>query len=277
MTTGVRHLKMAELSSSSGLPASTIRHYLRLGLLPEPLRTAPTMAYYGPEHRERLMHIRRRLEAGATLQEVRRELAGQTSPPARAEDDQPVHSSQRARLIEAGSAVFLRAGFEAASIEDVVARAGVGKGAFYRHFTGKRDLLAACIASELDWYDVATSGGEPSLERLMSHPDLFEHRRLRALISLFALLRQAEASGGTTDHDEALQEARARLRAPLEADLRAAQETAGAFAGDERLQAEMLLAAAEYALVYAARSGSGQISDLIRRGWKIVLAGHIRA
>ncbi|MBF6301488.1 TetR family transcriptional regulator [Nocardia amamiensis] len=276
MATGVRHLKMAELSSSSGIPASTIRHYLRLGLLPEPLRTAPTMAYYGPEHRERLIHIRRRLEAGATLQEVRRELVGQASPPARPENDQPVHSSQRARLIEAGSAVFLHAGFEAASVEDVVARAGVGKGAFYRHFDGKRDLLAACIASELDWYDVATSGGEPSLERLMSYSELFEHRRLRALISLFALLRQAEASG-TTDHGEALPQARARLRAPLEADLRAARERPDAFAGDERLQAEMLLAVAEYTLAYAVKSGSGQVADLVRHGWKIVLAGHIHA
>ena len=145
MTTGVRHLKMAELSSRSGIAASTIRHYLRLGLLPEPLRTGTTMAYYGPEHLERLTYIRRRLQAGVTLREVAQELAGQALPSAAAEDGQPVHSSQRARLIRAGSAVFLRSGFEAASVEDVVKRAGVGKAAFYRHFAGKRDLLAACI------------------------------------------------------------------------------------------------------------------------------------
>ena len=38
MVTEVRHLKMAELSARSGVPATTIRHYLRLGLLGEPLR-----------------------------------------------------------------------------------------------------------------------------------------------------------------------------------------------------------------------------------------------
>lgn len=276
MATGVRHLKMAELSSASGVPASTIRHYLRLGLLPEPLRTAPTMAYYGPEHRERLMLIKRRLEAGATLRQVREELAHQPSSSAGVDDVQPVRSSQRARLVNAGSAVFLRSGFEAASVEDVVGRAGVGKAAFYRHFTGKWDLLAACLTNELDWYEAATSGSEPSLDRLMAHPDLFEHRRLRALISLFALLRQADASR-TTDRDGALQEARARLRAPLEADLRAAQEAGDALAGDERLHAEMLLSAAEYTLVYAAKSGSRDVPDLVRRGWKIVLTGHVRA
>jgi AcrR family transcriptional regulator len=276
MTNGVRHLKMAELSSRSGIAASTIRHYLRLGLLPEPLRTAPTMAYYGPEHLERLTYIRARLQAGATLREVGQQLAGQASSPAAGEDGQLLRSSQRACLITAGSAVFLRSGFEAASVEDVVKRAGVGKAAFYRHFAGKRDLLAACINGELDWYEAATSRNHPSLERLMRHPDLIEHRRLRALISLFALLRQADASRAI-GHDEALEQARARLRAPLEADLRAAQEAGSAPAGDERLQAEMLLSAAEYTMAYAAKSGSRDVADLVRRGWKIALAGHAHA
>lgn len=276
MTTGVWHLKMAELSSRSGIAASTIRHYLRLGLLPAPLRTATTMAYYGPEHLERLTYIRRRLQAGATLREVGQELAGQASSPAAAADGQLVHSSQRARLIKAGSAVFLRSGFEAASVEDVVGRAAVGKTAFYRHFTGKRDLLAACVNSELDWYEATTSRNDPSPEQLMRHADLFEHRRGRALISLFALLRQANASA-TVGHDEALEQARARLRAPLEAHLQAAQEAGNALAGGERLRAEMLLSVAEYALAYAAKSGSRNAADLVRRGWKIVLTGHAHA
>ena len=276
MTTGVRHLKMAELSSRSGIAASTIRHYLRLGLLPEPLRTARTMAYYGPEHLERLAYIRRRLQAGATLRQVEQELASRPSSPAAAADGQLVHSSQRARLITAASAVFLRSGFEAASVEEVVRRAGVGKAAFYRHFAGKRELLAACIDRELDWYQAATSRNHPSLERLMRHPDLFEHRRLRVLISLFVLLRQADASRAI-DHDEPLEEARARLRAPLEADLRAAQQAGDAAAGDERLQAEMLLSAAEYTMAYAAKSGARNVADLVRHGWKIVLTGHAHA
>jgi len=276
MTAGVRHLKMAELSARSGIAASTIRHYLRLGLLPEPLRTAPTMAYYGPEHLERLLHIRRRLQAGAALREVGQELAGYASSSAAARDGQLVHSSQRARLIKAGSAVFLRSGFEAASVEDVVKRAGVGKAAFYRHFGGKQDLLAACVNSGLDWYEAATSREDPSPERLMDHPDLFEQRRLRGLISLFALLRQADASRAI-GHDETLEQARARLRGPLEADLRAAQEAGDAFAVDERLQAEMLLSVAEYILAYAARSGAREVADLIRLGWKIALRSHAHA
>ena len=272
MTASVRHLKMAELSSRSGVPASTIRHYLRLGLLPEPLRTSTTMAYYGPEHLERLTYVRGRLQAGATLREVGQELADRASSSAAPADGQLVCSSQRARLIKAGSAVFLRSGFETASVEDVVKEASVGKAAFYQHFAGKRDLLAACIDSELDWYEAATSSGRPSLARLMRHPDLFEHRRLRALISQFALVRQADASHAT-GRGEPLEQARARLRAPLEADLRAAREVGDAPAGDERLQAEMLLSVAEYTMAYAANSGSRIVAGLVRCAWKIVLTG----
>jgi hypothetical protein len=78
-------------------------------------------------------------------------------------------------------------------------------------------------------------------------------------------------------HDEPLEEARARLRAPLEADLRAAQQAGDVLAGDERLQAEMLLSAAEYTMAYAAKSGSRNIADLVRHSWKIVLTGHAHA
>ena len=40
-------VKMSELSRRSGVPAPTIKHYIREGLLPEPaVRTSPNMAYY---------------------------------------------------------------------------------------------------------------------------------------------------------------------------------------------------------------------------------------
>ncbi|MGI8802753.1 MAG: MerR family transcriptional regulator [Solirubrobacteraceae bacterium] len=52
-------LKMSELVERSGVSAATIKHYLREGLLPEPVRTSRNMAYYGPEFVERLTLIKR--------------------------------------------------------------------------------------------------------------------------------------------------------------------------------------------------------------------------
>jgi DNA-binding transcriptional MerR regulator len=52
-------LKMSELSEQSGVSAGTIKHYLREGLLPEPVRTSRNMAYYPPEFVERIRLIKR--------------------------------------------------------------------------------------------------------------------------------------------------------------------------------------------------------------------------
>ncbi len=51
-------LKMSQLSKASGLPRSTILHYVNEGLLPEPVRTSPNMAYYDPSCVDRLRLIR---------------------------------------------------------------------------------------------------------------------------------------------------------------------------------------------------------------------------
>jgi DNA-binding transcriptional MerR regulator len=52
-------LKMSELAERSGVSAGTIKHYLREGLLPQPVRTSRNMAYYPPEFVERIRLIKR--------------------------------------------------------------------------------------------------------------------------------------------------------------------------------------------------------------------------
>ncbi|HET9677432.1 MAG TPA: MerR family transcriptional regulator [Solirubrobacterales bacterium] len=52
-------LRMRELAAASGVPAPTIKHYLREGLLPEPVKTSRNMAYYPPEFVERIRLIKR--------------------------------------------------------------------------------------------------------------------------------------------------------------------------------------------------------------------------
>jgi DNA-binding transcriptional MerR regulator len=51
-------LKMSELAEASGVSAGTIKHYLREGLLPEPVKTSRNMAYYSPEFVERIKLIK---------------------------------------------------------------------------------------------------------------------------------------------------------------------------------------------------------------------------
>ena len=51
-------LKMRELAEASGVSAGTIKHYLREGLLPDPVKTSRNMAYYPPEFVDRIRLIK---------------------------------------------------------------------------------------------------------------------------------------------------------------------------------------------------------------------------
>jgi DNA-binding transcriptional MerR regulator len=51
-------LRMGELAKASGVSAATIKHYLREGLLPEPVKTSRNMAYYPAEFVDRIRTIK---------------------------------------------------------------------------------------------------------------------------------------------------------------------------------------------------------------------------
>jgi DNA-binding transcriptional MerR regulator len=51
-------LKMRELAARSGVSAGTIKHYLREGLLPEPVKTSRNMAYYPADFVDRIKLIK---------------------------------------------------------------------------------------------------------------------------------------------------------------------------------------------------------------------------
>jgi DNA-binding transcriptional MerR regulator len=57
-------MRMAELSTTSGVPVATIKYYLREGLLPAGERQGPNQSLYGPEHLRRLRVIRGLLDVG---------------------------------------------------------------------------------------------------------------------------------------------------------------------------------------------------------------------
>lgn len=51
-------LKISELAERADVPVATVRHYLREGLLPEPVKTSRNMAYYPPEFADRIRLIK---------------------------------------------------------------------------------------------------------------------------------------------------------------------------------------------------------------------------
>ncbi|MFY9265069.1 MAG: MerR family transcriptional regulator [Solirubrobacterales bacterium] len=52
-------LRMGELAELAGVSAATIKHYLREGLLPDPVKTSRNMAWYSLDYVERIKLIKR--------------------------------------------------------------------------------------------------------------------------------------------------------------------------------------------------------------------------
>src|SRR5436190_16452138 len=84
---GGSHMRLAELCAETGVPAATVKYYLREGLLPVGRRLSATRAEYGPAHLERLRLIRALIErGGVTIDGVRRIVSAIENPPASRHD-----------------------------------------------------------------------------------------------------------------------------------------------------------------------------------------------
>jgi DNA-binding transcriptional MerR regulator len=67
-------MRIGELARQSGVPATALRYYEQLGLLPEPNRTESGYRMYGEDAVDRLAFIRAAQAVGLTLAEVRQVL-----------------------------------------------------------------------------------------------------------------------------------------------------------------------------------------------------------
>jgi TetR/AcrR family transcriptional regulator, transcriptional repressor for nem operon len=72
----------------------------------------------------------------------------------------PEHKARtRAKVIESARVLFNRHGFEQVSIDDVMKHAGLTRGGFYNHFSGKDELYAEAVRSFVSCnpFDLAAS------------------------------------------------------------------------------------------------------------------------
>lgn len=65
------HVTIGALGKATGVNIETIRYYERIGLLPEPKRTAAGYRSYGSAHVKRLAFIRRARDLGFPIDTVR--------------------------------------------------------------------------------------------------------------------------------------------------------------------------------------------------------------
>jgi AcrR family transcriptional regulator len=85
----------------------------------------------------------------------------------------------RRRLLDLAIQEFAERGFDEASLNDILARAGISKGAYYYYFDDKEDLFATAIESSLDaalsrlplptFDDLTAREFWPAVERSVEH------------------------------------------------------------------------------------------------------------
>jgi AcrR family transcriptional regulator len=144
-------MSISELSAQSTIPVSTIKFYIRKGLLAGPVTTGRTRGYYTLSHLNRLNLIQKLKEDGTmTLDKIRETLQviDQQGESEKAEDSKSL-SIQWSDIIESAIGLFREKGYEAVTIADVIKAAGIGKSTFYRHFQNKKDLFLGCIETVL--------------------------------------------------------------------------------------------------------------------------------
>lgn len=67
----MRGLTIGKLAEATGVHLETVRYYERIGLVPEPARTAGGYRSYGSEHTRRLSFIRRARELGFGIEDIK--------------------------------------------------------------------------------------------------------------------------------------------------------------------------------------------------------------
>lgn len=129
----------------------------------------------------------------------------------------------RAKLLEAAAEVFAERGYSATRIADIVQRAGISQGAFYRHYPDKNAVLMAVTREAIDAIyrvtartDEDWSGGEAAIiERNTEFFRAYNERR-----GLMRVWREG-ASVRESGFESLWRETRARFVARVEDWLRA--------------------------------------------------------
>jgi len=184
---------------------------------------------------------------------------------------------RRGELIDCAQRLFLSQGYERTTINDVIVRAGLSKGAFYHYFRSKEDLLEAIAArfSEQSLAYVAglradrTSDALSSLNVMLAVGREWKREHIGELHAMFTTLLKPE----NAMLYQRIVEAVFAVLIPALAAIIERGEREGAFdAGDPRVAAETLLwlsngrrAIIVEALAKAASDAGAAVDMVVRR------------
>jgi len=133
-------LTISELAERCGVPVSTVRYYLREGLLPAGRRLSRTRTRFDEQHVESLTEIKSLREAGVPISELRARATHTVDAP----DDAALTEERRNEILSAATACFLGHGFSGTSLANIARSASMSKATLYRYFSSKEEIFMSC-------------------------------------------------------------------------------------------------------------------------------------
>ena len=138
---------ISELVARTGVPAASIHHYRRLGLLPAPRRAAANRFLYSQRHADAVTRIRDLRERHRLpLRHIAQIMAAEH--PEGTDVASLPDSGEKLRNVAIQE--FALRGYTEVSVADICTQAGVAKGTFYRYYRSKQDLFFQAVEAVVD-------------------------------------------------------------------------------------------------------------------------------
>lgn len=267
-----QHMKMSELSARVKIPVDTIRNYARKGLLPKPIKTGKTMAYYTVEHIDRLRKIHALQKKGHSLNEIKSGVNQISSETPSSLQPGALYTSKRTAIIKAALELFREKGYQTTNIDDIVARAGIGKSTFYQYFRSMEYLFFEC--SRHTFFDFTKNyfsvrEDDDGLSRLWRRGHTFM-RTHRYMIDMFNLVRGAFMKDSNRIRKTLEEDIMHDFIQALETDIVAASKKENIHFSDLHLLAYLFMGATEYVYYYFKIHPDAGIDNIYMKSWDIV-------
>ena len=200
---GQHLIRVSQVSKATGVSTSAINYYVRIGLLPPPVKTHKNMAYYDPTYIQMINYIKRlQLQKHLPLESIKeimdkkikiwKETGGGSLHTAEELFGDEVSEGAdetkdiRRRIMRAGVTLFSRLGYFSTGEGDIITKAQVSVGEFYEQYSGKEDLLL----------DIAQEGvrlfQRRVAERTAGETDMLERIRIAIPIAFQLIVENRE-------------------------------------------------------------------------------------
>ncbi len=136
------YISITELSGISGVSVSTIKFYLREGLLPKISIQKGTRRYYSNPHIERLNVINKFKKDGKSIKEIKKIFNIIYNND---DNDMPTATIGKYDIIDKVMPLFRKHGYDGVTINDIADALKISFSTFYKQFKSKKVLFIECI------------------------------------------------------------------------------------------------------------------------------------